>query len=214
MLRVIMLSLISVEMFVWRSSVLATQIDGIHLVDGVRGRCHCQALPSRRTKTRRRYPYPAARAQSLSRLEHPGWRSPVQSRRSRLKHIGGFALSGSEGSRAELDPVTALGHRPVTACHNVLHNTTTVLDDLGGAHVVVIAGHQHPRQTNRRRNSRGLAQDGRGVTAATEARTHPVFDVPPNLCKVGVERVPNRNPADDLPFSLSNKKRHRHPALR
>jgi len=35
-----------------------------------------------------------------------------------------------------------------------------------------------------------------------------------NLCKVGVERVPNRNPADDLPFSLSNKKRHRHPALR
>jgi len=109
------------------------------------------------------------------------WRRVTLHVRSTDARVRALCDNQGPASRADLDPVPALGHRPVTARRKVLQNTATALDHLGGAHVVVIAGHQHTLKANRRRDRQGLAQDGRRVTAATKTRAHPVSDVSPYL---------------------------------
>ena len=98
--------------------------------------------------------------------------------------------------------------------HDPLQQATAVLDGHRGAHVVGMAGHQHALNSGPSRDSKGLTQHLRGVTAATKAGTNSIADVTPHLREVGVELVPNRNSAYNLPPYLGDEKRRGHPAFR
>jgi len=96
------------------------------------------------------------------------------------------------------DPVAALGFAAIRAGDDALEGAAILLDGFDRSDVVIVAGHEDALEAELLvRNLELLAEHRGGKALPPVLRNHHVANVPAHTLEILVERMTDRNAADD-----------------